>query len=328
MTRSSQSHGQWASKQGGTVTEVRDYYPYGGLMPARSYSNDSPRAKEHFTGKERDREFEFLEFDYFGARFYDANIVRWTSVDPLAEKHPDVSPYAYVLGNPMLFVDPDGRQLIYALAAREHDPNKAFRNGPISSLKSTPALDFVDNLLVGLSPFGALEDAGDIRRGSLLAALGPVGDATRGIRSVGRAAGEAFETVRSALRGAETVGSGERRFGDALENGANLRTMTRRFEGAGSRSRALAYVRDRLGLTGADAPVAQFTGRNASLMRRYGIAEARGENVRWLVYRNPRDPNSFVYIREDLGTAYQQGPHFNFGTGTNPNRLSGHAYFQ
>ena len=48
--------------------------------------------------------------DYFGARYYLAALGRWGSVDPLGEKHPEWSPYNYVLGNPMVLVDPDGRQ--------------------------------------------------------------------------------------------------------------------------------------------------------------------------------------------------------------------------
>ena len=36
---------------------------------------------------------------------------RWLSLDPLAEKHPDWTPYNYVLANPLILVDPDGRQV-------------------------------------------------------------------------------------------------------------------------------------------------------------------------------------------------------------------------
>ena len=35
---------------------------------------------------------------------------RWLAADPLAEKHPDWTPYNYVLGNPLTLFDPDGRQ--------------------------------------------------------------------------------------------------------------------------------------------------------------------------------------------------------------------------
>jgi RHS repeat-associated protein len=61
-----------------------------------------------FTGKELDSE---TNLQYFGARYYMAALGRWGAVDPLADQYAGHSPYNYVLGNPLSFIDPDGRQV-------------------------------------------------------------------------------------------------------------------------------------------------------------------------------------------------------------------------
>ncbi len=62
-----------------------------------------------FTGKERDEE---TGYGYFGARYMDHELMTmWLSVDPMADKYPNITPYAYCNWNPVRFVDPDGREL-------------------------------------------------------------------------------------------------------------------------------------------------------------------------------------------------------------------------
>lgn len=80
-----------------------------------------------FTGKEKDAE---SGYHYFGARYYDSEaLTGWLSVDPMSDKYPSISPYAYcawnrptgghehrliksnLVNNPVKLVDPDGRKI-------------------------------------------------------------------------------------------------------------------------------------------------------------------------------------------------------------------------
>ena len=61
------------------------------------------------TGKERDEE---TGYGYFGARYMDYELTSmWLSVDPMSDKYPSISPYAYCAWNPVKLVDPDGREI-------------------------------------------------------------------------------------------------------------------------------------------------------------------------------------------------------------------------
>ena len=61
------------------------------------------------TGKEKDEE---TGYGYFGARYLDYELMTmWLSVDPLADKYPYISSYAYCAWNPVKLVDPDGRMI-------------------------------------------------------------------------------------------------------------------------------------------------------------------------------------------------------------------------
>ena len=59
-----------------------------------------------FTGKGKDSETGFY---YFGARYYDPSISGlFLSVDPMSDKYPSISPYAYCIWNPVKIIDPNG----------------------------------------------------------------------------------------------------------------------------------------------------------------------------------------------------------------------------
>jgi RHS repeat-associated protein len=79
-----------------------DYFPYGKIL--RQFIK-TPE-KYVTTGHERGVE---TGLDYRGARFYDSDVARFLSLDPLAAKFPERSAYNYVLGNLVMFIDPDGK---------------------------------------------------------------------------------------------------------------------------------------------------------------------------------------------------------------------------
>lgn len=89
----------------GNVEEVNDYYPFGGLMSTSSRRSVQPYK---YNGKELEIAGGLNWYDY-GARRYDPVLGRWNGVDPSCEKHYNWSPYTYCKNNPVLRVDPDGK---------------------------------------------------------------------------------------------------------------------------------------------------------------------------------------------------------------------------
>ena len=97
--------------ENGTLEQVTHYYPFGGVYGDAGLNASLQPYK--YNGKELDRTHELDLYDY-GARNYDAIIGSWTTMDPLAERTPEVSPYVYCKDNPVNAIDPDGRK-IYAI---------------------------------------------------------------------------------------------------------------------------------------------------------------------------------------------------------------------
>ena len=97
----------WITDGSGTPVQHLQYLPFG--EPFVNQRNSGYNERFTFTGKERDEE---TGFRYFGARYMDYELMTgWLSVDPLADKYPSISPYAYCAWNPIKFVDPDGRKI-------------------------------------------------------------------------------------------------------------------------------------------------------------------------------------------------------------------------
>ena len=108
----------------GRITQHTEYIAFGEvLFEEHSTSKTMPYL---FNGKELDTETGLY---YYGARYYDPRVSLWLNVDPLAEKYPHTSPYTYVNNNPIMLVDPDGREAT--------DDYRLDKNGTISLIKKT-----------------------------------------------------------------------------------------------------------------------------------------------------------------------------------------------
>ena len=99
-----------------TASHIADYYPFG-MEIQRSLGHTQPPAgnllnnRYLYNSKEYQDDFGLNWYDY-GARFYDAQIARWHSVDPLAEYHYNLTPYSYVMNNPIRYIDLFGMDTI------------------------------------------------------------------------------------------------------------------------------------------------------------------------------------------------------------------------
>ena len=96
------------STTSGQVLEENNYYPFGMLNAQLSAPGiTDPINNYKYNGKELQKELSLQWLDY-GARFYDPQIGRWTTPDPLSEVNRKWSPYRYGYDNPIRFIDPDG----------------------------------------------------------------------------------------------------------------------------------------------------------------------------------------------------------------------------
>jgi RHS repeat-associated protein len=95
----------------GQVVRRHEFLPFGEEWQPAVPPGD-PRL---FTGQEHDPE---TGLDYFGARYYRANIGRFTTVDPALDQGAALmdpqrwNRHAYVRNNPLRYTDPDGRDWI------------------------------------------------------------------------------------------------------------------------------------------------------------------------------------------------------------------------
>jgi RHS repeat-associated protein len=108
--------------------------------------------EETFTGKELDEETGLY---YFGARYYDAALARWSVTDPAGQF---ATPYGYA-GNPVSFVDPDGEFVVPLIAASYaiYSGIKSYQatGDPVYSI----VRGFIDGASAGISAYASYQTA-------------------------------------------------------------------------------------------------------------------------------------------------------------------------
>ena len=100
----------WTIDPNTEVSQINHYYPYG-LNMVGNWNGQVGANKYQYNGKEWNGDYG-LDWNDYGARFYDPAIGRWVTVDPESESgvQRSVNPYHYVYDNPIKNTDPDGRE--------------------------------------------------------------------------------------------------------------------------------------------------------------------------------------------------------------------------
>ncbi len=97
----------WCGNNNTTVQRTQ-YYPSG--LPWAEGTGAAVQ-NHKYNGKELNEELGLNWYDY-GARNYQADLGRWFNVDPLAEKYFGYSTYSYAGNNPVIFIDPNGMEVV------------------------------------------------------------------------------------------------------------------------------------------------------------------------------------------------------------------------
>ncbi|MCL1942986.1 MAG: polymorphic toxin type 44 domain-containing protein [Candidatus Azobacteroides sp.] len=121
-------------KGDGTNVGYTHYYPSGIEFTDPGTNSQTLQSKERYNGKELQSDFGLNMLDYW-KRNLDASRFQWTTMDPLAEKYPWLSPYAYCGNNPLKCIDPNGMDIYFFDAKtgeytnQKYETTEAYRIG-------------------------------------------------------------------------------------------------------------------------------------------------------------------------------------------------------
>lgn len=119
---------RFVAQTNGTVKQTYQYYPFGKRWDDMGETFKQPYL---YNGKEFDEMRDLNWYDY-GARMYEPALGRFMTMDPMAEKYYNVSPYAYCNNNPINYYDPTGTQIEQPQKEREKAEGEGYTYyGPI-----------------------------------------------------------------------------------------------------------------------------------------------------------------------------------------------------
>jgi RHS repeat-associated protein len=272
------------------VQEVH-YDPWGLVMQDESYST-ADNTNILFNSKEL-QTFADLNFYDYHWRQYDPQLGRWHNIDPSADKYHGFSPYNYCFNNPVMIIDPDGRDPITA-AILIGAGIGALMGGADAAIRG-------DNVLIGTL------------RGAIIGGIsGGVGAVVQGAFTLGSVGSYVLAYGTSGLAAGAVSGGLE-----AAMTGGNVLNGILRGAVIG-------------GLTGA-ATGAIFGGINYA--KRINIARraliAQGYDPNGAVNMTDEDLLKFVQAHEELNTLYQQGgkPELIAGTPTDSYTINADGNF-
>ena len=108
----------------GEVAQHIEYVPFGEVfIEERNNTWNTPYL---FNAKEFDEETGMY---YYGARYYEPRLSLWMSTDPLQEKYPNINTYCYTINNPIIFIDPDGKDWFKYQAKNEKTATWHYHKG-------------------------------------------------------------------------------------------------------------------------------------------------------------------------------------------------------
>ncbi len=200
----------------GARVQLDEYDPWGKISRHWSANTPPPEVEKRFTGKVFDAETGLY---YYGARYYDPELARFISPDPIVPQATDpqtLNRYSYTINNPVKYIDPSGHSFWSAIG-------NFFKN-----LFRRPEVFFVTLIVGVVTGWAALALApliGITNATVALAFSGAVGGAFAGLTNAGMTGGNLWQgmllgAIGGAIGGAVAGAVG----GSAIANTAGVIT--------------------------------------------------------------------------------------------------------